>query len=53
MGTCWGGWVTMEASLDTDKVAGGISYHPSLMANETSERISVPLNEIGQKIKSP
>jgi len=49
MGTCWGGWVTIESSIDSDKVAGGISYHPSL----SEDRISFNLNETGQKVKSP
>lgn len=30
IGACFGGWIVFEASRNTTKVVGGISYHPSV-----------------------
>lgn len=49
IGACWGGWVVFEASANTDKVVGGISYHPSL----TRVQVTMTIEEYGDSVKSP
>jgi len=49
IGACFGGWVVMQSSIETDKVVAGISYHPSLQGRIDNST----MNTMGELVKSP
>ena len=49
IGACFGGWVVMQSSMETDKVIAGISYHPSLQGRMNTTM----MDDMGRMVKSP
>lgn len=47
IGTCFGGWVTLEASLVTPNVIGIITFHP------VAAKVSGNLKDLGDELNAP